>query len=82
MARSIATLSDVPQHTTDIRQLQSLLQELMMTYSIGGVCEPLSHECVSYSETNHWAWYGNETIPFAMCGDMHTYVWSQVVQIE
>ena len=64
MARSIATLSDVPRHTTDIGQLQSVLQELMIAYSIGGVREPLSQECMqSHSETNHVR-YGNK--PFAM----------------
>lgn len=84
VARSIATLSDVPQHTTDVRQLQSLLQELMMTYSIGGVCEPLSQECVSHSETNHWVWYGNETIcNVVICTHtVYWYVWWQVVQIK
>ena len=45
VVRSNVPLSDVPQHTTDVGQLQSVLQELMTAYSIGGVCEPLSQEC-------------------------------------
>lgn len=72
MARSIATLSDVPQHTTDIRQLQSLLQELMMAYSIGGVCELLSHDvCLILRPTTG---HGMGMRPdHLQCGDMHTY---------
>ena len=38
VAGGLSTSSYLPQHTTDVGKLQTLLQELMMVYAIGGVC--------------------------------------------